>query len=159
MTVTGAGDVVKGVPNDGDWPGAETPDLAIDDDTSTKFLHFKGFSEPTGIQVTPTVGTTLVTELAFTTANDAVERDPVAFELYGSNESIDGPYTLIASGDIVDFAQETAWERFTKTETKISFDNDMAYEHYQLLFSAVRDPSSANSMQIAEIELIGVLAQ
>jgi len=159
VDVTGAGDVVKGVPNDGDWPGAETPDLAIDDDSSTKFLHFKGFSEPTGLQITPSVGATIVTEVAFTTANDAPERDPVAFELYGSNDSIDGPYTLIASGEIADFAQATEWPRFTVTETSISFENDMAYDHYQILVTAVRDATAANSMQVAEIELIGVLAQ
>ncbi len=156
--ITGAGDIVQGVPNDGDWPAAEYPDLAIDDDTATKFLHFKGFSQPTGFQVTPLAGPSIVTSLTFTTANDAVERDPVAFELYGSNDSIDGPYTLIASGDIVDFAMSTAWPRFTKNATPIVFDNDVAYSHYQVLFTAVRDPDSANSMQIAEVEFIGELA-
>ncbi len=160
--VTAPGDIVQGVPNDGEqdgsgnfgWPGAETPDLAIDDDTSTKFLHFKGELEPTGFQVTPLDGATIVTGLTFTTANDAAERDPIAFELSGSNESIDGPYELIASGDIVDFAQADAWPRFTMNATPILFDNDVAYAHYQVLFPAVRDAGSANSMQIAEVELL-----
>ena len=156
--ITGVGDIVQGVPNDGDWPAAEYPDLAIDDDTATKFLHFKGFSQPTGFQVTPLAGATIVTGLSFMTANDAVERDPVSFELYGSNDGIDGPYTLIASGDIVDFAQSTAWPRFTKNTTPIMFNNDVAYAHYQVLFPAVRDPDSANSMQIAEVELLGNVA-
>jgi hypothetical protein len=154
--VTGPADVIVGVPNDGDWPGAETPNLALDNNTATKFLHFKGETEPTGIQVTPAVGATVVTEIALTTANDAAERDPASFELYGSNDSIDGPYTLIASGDVVDFAGATAWPRFTKNATPITFENEVAYMHYQLLFPTVRDAGSANSMQIAEIELIGV---
>jgi concanavalin A-like lectin/glucanase superfamily protein len=154
--VTAPGDAVQGDPNDGDWPGAETPDLAIDDDTATKFLHFKGFSQSTGIQVTPAVGATIVTGLTFTTANDAVERDPVAFELLGSNDGIDGSYTLIASGDIVDFAQDEAWPRFTKNETPIVFNNTVAYTTYKILITAVRDAASANSMQIAEIELAGI---
>ncbi|MFH1883126.1 MAG: LamG-like jellyroll fold domain-containing protein, partial [Planctomycetota bacterium] len=84
--VTAPGDIVKGVPDDGlmdgdnfGWPGGETPDLAIDDNTGTKFLHFKGELEPTGIQVTPSAGPTIVTGLTFTTANDAAERDPIAF--------------------------------------------------------------------------------
>ncbi len=153
--VTGAGDAVQGVPNDDDWPAAEYPALAIDDNVNTKFLHFKGVTEPTGIQVTPLVGATVVTKLTLTTANDAPARDPVAFELYGSNGTIDGPYTLIASGDVPDFAQATAWPRYTKNETPIEFENAVAYRHYQVLFTAVRDPASANSMQIAEIELIG----
>jgi len=156
--VTAAGDIVQGVPNDGDWPGAETPDLAIDDDVNTKYLHFKGETEPTGFQVTPAVGPTVVTGLTLTTANDAVERDPITFELYGSKDSIDGPYTLIAAGDVVDFAGATAWERFTMNSTEIAFDNIMSYSHYQLLFPTVRDAGSANSMQIAEIELIGIPA-
>ncbi len=154
--ITAAGDMVQGIPNDGDWPGAETPDLAIDDDATTKYLHFKGFTEPTGFQVTPMLGATMVTGLTLTTANDAIERDPILFELFGSNESIDGPYELIAAGEIVDFMGEEAWPRFTMNATPITFENEVAYEHYQILFPAVRDPASANSMQIAEVEFIGV---
>jgi hypothetical protein len=153
--VTGAGDTVQGVPNDADWPAAETPNLAIDDNVNTKFLHFKGETQPTGIRVTPLAGATVVTGLTLTTANDAPERDPVKFELSGSNGTIDGPYTLIASGDVVDFAGATAWPRFTKNATPIEFANTVAYKHYQILFPAVRTPASANSMQIAEIELLG----
>jgi len=155
LDITAPGDTVQGVPNDNDWPGAETPPLAIDDSTSTKYLHFKGFTQPTGFQVTPSASQTIVVGMTFTTANDAIERDPVGFELYGSNVSINGPYTLITSGDIVDFSQTTAWPRFTMNETPILFDNDVAYDHYQVLFTAVRNPGSANSMQISEVELLG----
>jgi hypothetical protein len=162
--VTGPGDVVKGVPDDGDWPGAETPPLAVDDNVNTKYLHFKGDFDPdpgtggAGIQITPAAGTTLVTGLTLTTANDVPGRDPIAFELSGSNVSIDGPYELIAAGDVVDFAQEAEWPRFTKNTTEIAFDNDVTYDHYQLIFTAIRGPvgGSVNSMQIAEIELIGL---
>jgi hypothetical protein len=164
--VTASGDAIQGVPNDGDWPGAETPDLAIDDNIETKYLHFKGDFDPdpgtggTGIQVTPSAGPSIVTGLTLTTANDVPGRDPIAFEVSGSNESIDGPYELIASGDIVDFNQEAEWPRFTMNATEISFDNDVAYAHYQLIFTAIRGPvgGSVNSMQIAEVELLGELA-
>jgi hypothetical protein len=161
--VTGPADVVLGVPNDGlmngndfGWPGAETPPLSVDNKTGTKFLHFKGEDEPTGIQVTPAAGVSIVTGLTFTTANDSPERDPISFELSGSNESIDGPYELIAAGDIVDFAQATAWPRFTMNATEIAFDNAVAYKHYQVMFPTIRDPVASNSMQIAEIELLGI---
>ncbi len=158
--VTGPGDVVQGVPNDGDWPGAETPELAIDNNVNTKFLHFKGDEGPSGIRVTPAVGPTAVTALTLTTANDTPGRDPVSFELYGSNDGIDGSYTLIAAGEIADFAAEAEWPRFTANATPIAFDNDVAYTSYQLLFPDIRGPvgGSVNSMQIAEIELIGVMA-
>ena len=108
--------------------------------------------------MTPSVGPTIVTGLTFTTANDAAPRDPVAFELYGSNAGTEGPYTLIAGGDIVDFARAVEWPRFTTNETPISFANDVAYAHYRVLFTAIRDAASANSMQISEVELIGVTA-
>ncbi len=160
--VTNPGDLIIGVPNDGvttgggdnGWPPNELPPFAIDDQILTKFLHFKGEVEPTGIRVTPSIGPTVVTGLTFTTANDAVERDPVNYELSGSNDSINGPYTLIAKGPIVDFAGATAWPRRTKNTTPIKFNNTVAYKHYQVMFPAVRNPSGANSMQIAEIEIL-----
>ena len=159
--VTGPGDVVQGIPPDGlmdgddwGWPGAETPNLAIDDNTGTKFLHFKGENEPTGIQVTPAAGWSVVSGITLTTANDAAPRDPATFELSGSNEGIDGPYELIAAGDVVDFAGADEYPRFTMTT--IMFDNDVAYDHYQIMFPTVRDAANANSMQIGEIELLGV---
>ncbi len=153
--VTLPGDNVRGVPNDGDWPAGERPALVIDNSITTKFLHFKGEVQATGFQVTPSAVQSIVTGLTFTTANDAVERDPIAFELYGSNVGINGPYELIAAGQIVDFNQPTAWPRRTKNTTPIAFVNAVAYDHYQLLFPTVRAAATANSMQIAEVELIG----
>jgi hypothetical protein len=143
-------------------PCGELPPNVIDDNVNTKYLSFAGNfdpgEEPSGFEVTPLNGPSIVTGMSFTTANDATERDPVAFELYGSNVDIDGPYDLIAAGPIVDFAQAVAWPRYTKNTTPIIFDNDMAYAHYRVLFTAIRNPGSANSMQIAEIELLGVIA-
>ncbi len=155
--VTTPDDMVRGVPNDADWPTAEIPRQAIDDTPTTKFLHFKGVEQPTGLRITPALGASIVKGLTLTTANDAPERDPVTFELYGSNAGLDGPFALIASGDIVDFAQATAWPRQTVNATPIEFENATAYTHYQLLFPTIRDASAANSMQIAEVELIGNL--
>jgi len=168
--ITVPGDKVLGIPRGlpcGGNPSAnyspcgELPPLVIDDNVSTKYLNFGGNfdagEEPSGFQVTPYNGASIVTGMTFTTANDAEPRDPVAFELYGSNVSINGPYELIAGGEIVDFNQADAWPRFTMNETPIMFDNDVAYAHYQVLFTAIRDAASANSMQIAEVELLGKL--
>ncbi len=160
--VTSPQDIVVGVPDDGittdestdGWPPNELPPFAIDDQVLTKYLHFKGEVEPTGIRVTPAMGPTVVTGLTFTTANDAIERDPVEYELSGSNVSINGPWTLIHAGPIVDFAGGTAWPRRTQTTTPIQFANTVSYTHYQLMFPTIRDPGSANSMQIAEVELL-----
>jgi len=158
--VTGRDDVIVGVPNDGDWPSQESPASAIDDHENTKYLHFKGDrlpdAGPTGFRVTPTAGPTVVSGMTFTTANDCPARDPIEFELHGSNQSIDGPYTLIAKGQIVDFQEAWGWPRNMKTTTPIVFSNNTAYRHYQVLFPAIRDPADgcANSMQIAEVELL-----
>jgi O-glycosyl hydrolase len=160
--VTAPGDALKAVPNDGDWPGNETPPMAIDDNVTTKYMHFKGDFDPdpgtggTGFRVTPSVAQTIVFGLTFTTANDLAGRDPVAYRLSGSNVSIDGPYTLIAEGDIVDFDQATAWPRHTKNETPIFFPNETAYDHYELLLTAIRGGSGQwiTGMQIAEVELL-----
>ena len=80
------------------------------------------------------------------------------YELHGSNDGIDGPYTLIASGSVTDFAGATPWPRRSKNSSPIRFENTTAYKHYQVLFPAVRDPNLANCMQISEIELLGVEA-
>jgi len=149
--VTSPQDTVLGVPND-NTPPNELPPFAVDDQILTKYLHYDGGTEATGFRVTPAVGPTMVTGLTFTTANDADGRDPVDWELSGSNDSINGPYTLIASGEIVDFADGTAWPRRTETETPIQFDNDIAYKHYQVMFPTVR--AAGNYMQIAEVELL-----
>ncbi len=152
--VTGAGDTVQGIPNDGDWPDAEYPALAVDDNVNTKYLHRKGGSMATGFQVAPLLGSTVVTGLTFTTANDTPTRDPISFRLSGSNTSIDGPYTLIAEGDIVDFAGATEWPRFTKTTTPIEFENTTAYTYYEIVFPTLRG-ATETLMQIAEVEFIG----
>ncbi|HPC94712.1 MAG TPA: discoidin domain-containing protein [Sedimentisphaerales bacterium] len=156
--ITGPGDTVQGVPNDNDWPAAEYPALAIDNKSNTKYLHRKGGRQATGFQVAPLIGSTIVTGLTFTSANDDYGRDPTSFELSGSNASIDGPYTLIASGSIVDFSQATVWPRYTKTTTPIAFENTVAYKFYQIVFPTLRAGNDGN-MQIAEVEFIGAPAQ
>ena len=164
LDVTQPGDAIQGVPNDNDWPGNEAPPLAIDDNTTTKYLHFKGDFDPdpqtggAGFQVTPSTRQTVVVGLSFTTANDVPGRDPVAYELSGSNASIHGPYELIAAGEIVDFQQAADWPRFTMNETPIVFDNEKPFNHYQLIFTAIRGPvgGGVNSVQIAEVELLGM---
>ena len=124
--ITSPADIVRGVPNDSDWPAAEMPAFAVDDNVSTKFLHFKGAVQSTGFQVSPALGASIVTGLTLTTAIDAPERDPVAFELSGSTTSLDGPYTLIARGDITDFAWPVSWPRFTRNAIPITFANKTA---------------------------------
>jgi len=159
VDITSPGNLIYGYPTDVDWPSSESPLKALDNNIKTNYRHNKGETEPTGFVVTPSKKK-VVNRLTITTADDAPERDPVAFKFYGSDDEIYvGPWTLIASGKIDDFNQETPWPRMAKNETPIVFDNDVAYKHYRLMFTEVRDPDSANSMQLAEAELIEALDQ
>jgi regulation of enolase protein 1 (concanavalin A-like superfamily) len=157
VDITAPGNTIYGYPTDSDWPSSENPLKALDNNIETNYRHNKGESQPTGFVVNPSKKK-VVNRLTFTTADDAPERDPVAFELYGSDGHVyTGPWTLIASGKIDDFNQETAWPRQTKNENAIVFDNNVAYKNYKLLFTKVRDAKTADSMQIAEVELIEAL--
>ena len=122
-------------------PGGEAAPNAIDDNPFTKYLNFDKVD--TGLTITTSGG--VVTGLALTSANDAPDRDPANFILSGSND--DGAtFTEIASGDVPEFV-----ERFERQT--VSFDNDIAYTTYELIFPTTVGPSDC-CMQIAEIELL-----
>ena len=134
------------VPSSTEHPAGEHAGLAIDNDSSTKYLNFDKLD--TGLTIT--TGGGVVTGLGLTSANDAPERDPASFVLSGSNDG-GATFTEIATGDIAAFA-----ERFERQE--VSFDNSTAYTTYQLVFPTVANADAANSMQIAEVELLGTAA-
>jgi len=157
--VTSPGDPIFDWPRGSSQTTVNFPYRAIDNDPATKFFSYSGDTEPTGLDVTPSIGRTIVTGLRIATANDSPVRDPVKFELWGSNASIDGPYTLIATGDIVDFNQTATWPRNSWGQTPITFANNKGYDHYRLTLYPIRDASAAdgNGLQIGEFELLGVL--
>ncbi|MCU0913695.1 MAG: hypothetical protein MUC88_03920, partial [Planctomycetes bacterium] len=171
IDITAKGDPLVGLPNEGvgsdalgGWPAAEVPGNVIDNDVATKFLHFRGDAQATGFSVTPSLGYTVVTGLTLTTANDSQNRDPITWELYGAHLSVDGPWTLIAKGTVDDFARLVDWPRRWKNVTPIGFANGAAFAHYKVMFPTVKWLTGAlysapNSMQIAEVELLGVPAK
>jgi hypothetical protein len=127
-------------------PGAEQAPNAIDNDASTKYLNFDKLD--TGLTVT--TGGGVVAGLGLTSANDAPDRDPASFVLSGSNDG-GATFTEIASGDVPAFG-----ERFERKT--VSFANETSYTTYQLIFPTVANAAGANSMQIAEVELLGTMA-
>ncbi|WP_425397309.1 PEP-CTERM sorting domain-containing protein [Aeoliella sp.] len=138
-------------------PPAELPEKAIDRILSTKYLNFA--EERSGFILTPSVGATVVDSFSITTGNDAPERDPTSYEIWGTNEAITTPnngigneqnYTLISSGAI-----EPPVERGVESPT-VSFTNTNSYTSYKVVFPTVRDAAIANSMQIAEFSLNAV---
>jgi hypothetical protein len=77
-----------------------------------------------------------------TTANDAVERDPASYKLYGSNDGV--TWTLIKEGPL-----SLSDSRFA-VSSEISVDNTNAYVYYFMLFPSIKN-NSGNSVQIAEV--------
>lgn len=136
------------------YPAAENPPLAIDGNTATKYLNFA--EENSGFIITPSSGPSIARSLVVTTANDAVERDPTSFALYGTNDAIastdNSPgigenWTLIAQGSLT--LPDT---RFAAGPVA-NFENAVSYTSYRLVFPTVKDAAAANSMQISEAAL------
>jgi hypothetical protein len=132
------------VPSSYSSPDGEDVTKAIDGLSSTKYLNFKKLN--TGFTVTPSTGSSIISAISITTADDYPERDPVSWQIFGSNNDVD--YEEIASGSV-----KSTKERF-HTET-MAFYNSKSYTSYKIVFPSVADPSLANSMQVAEVSLIG----
>jgi hypothetical protein len=141
--ITQPGDPI--IPTSNNSPGSEGAANAIDNQP-TKYLNFDRLN--TGFTVSPRVGLTVVSGLTLTSANDAPERDPADFTLAGSYDGSN--FVAISSGPVPAFTN-----RFHKVT--VLFDNSMPYVHYRLIFPNVVGPGG-NSMQISEVELLGVLA-
>ena len=163
LDITLPGDpLVAYQPSGGSSPGAQGPGNSIDNTTS-KYLNFgvssPPFSVPVGFVVTPLQGSSKVTGLRFYTANDATERDPADYTLEGSTDGTN--FVTIASGPLslptARNAEGQPLAPLSMALSEVDFVNTTAYTTYRVSFSTVRDPVNANSMQIAEVELLGTL--
>ncbi|MFT6988101.1 MAG: hypothetical protein ACJASL_000061 [Paraglaciecola sp.] len=124
----------------------EAETMAFDGDATTKWLDNGGVpsvEEPSWVVVTMTAPATVNT-LALTSANDAPERDPENFEVWGSNDGL----SWIVLGS---WLGESFDERFERKQ--FSFANDLAFGFYR--FNISKNKGGSNLMQITEIELIG----
>ena len=158
------------------WPPAEPPPDLIDGlygGGGQKYLNFAEFN--TGVIITPSVITggtaTTVTSMTLWVANDAEERDPATYELYGTNNPIvDGgagtnyplsDFTLIQSGDLsLPSARNASTESaagppFTGNNQTVAITNSTSYTSYLLIFPTVKTEASANSMQLSEVQFRG----
>jgi hypothetical protein len=142
--VTQPGDPIVATSNNS--PGSEGVANAIDN-APTKYLNFDKVN--TGFTVTPSVGSTLVSGLTLTSANDAPDRDPATYTLEGSLDGVQ--FFPISSGNVPSFGSA----RFLKNY--IFFSNSRAYRAYRLIFPTTAGNSTC-CMQVAEVELLGVVA-
>ena len=143
------------------WPGNEGPERAIDG-VGQKYLNFG--KEDSGFIVAGDEAF-VVTSAQFWTANDAVERDPGSYEVWGSSStSFAGgsiamsEFTLISSGLLALPGSRnpggTAALNDANSQT-VGFANADAYISYLILFPTLKNSGAANSVQIGEVQLYG----
>jgi len=139
------------------YPTNEKPANAIDGNPATKYLNFG--ETKSGFIVTPALGASILDSFQITTANDAVERDPVVWMVYGTNDAILTPnngdglaenWTLICGGTLALPA-----ERLTVGPMYVIANQAEAYTSYKMIFETVKDAAKANSMQITEVQFYG----
>ena len=139
------------------YPGGEAATKALDGLSTTKYLNFAKVD--TGIIITPAAGSTTVTGLQLTTANDAPARDPASYALYGTNDVVN--HATQNNGD----GNEYAWTLISQDALALpegretlapqtSFANAAAYLSYRVVFPTLKDAAATNSMQVAEIALL-----
>lgn len=152
--ILSSGNFIIGIDGDGgsSSPGNETPQNAIDRSLA-KYLNFGEVNS--GFIVTPSALSSIVKRFQITTANDAVERDPTSWALYGTNSAIAStnnstgtaePWTLIATGSV------TLPSARNTLGPIVNVANNTPYASYKMIFTGVKNEAAANSMQIAEIQ-------
>ena len=138
-----------------DYSGGENPSLALDGDPNTKYLNFAG--RGTGI-IIPGATSSIVQSLQLLTANDAPERDPFTFTLYGTNDPITSADNSTGSAEawtVIDagyfFEDDT---RFSLLPA-VNLNNTTGFTSYRVDFPELRNNNAI--FQVAEIGLYDAL--
>ena len=122
-------------------PGGEQYPNAVDGNVYTKYLNFN----KTGAGVTVGFANArIMRRLIMSTANDAIERDPMTINIYGSSTYY-GAKTLIQSN----VATNLSTSRYT--DSTIDFENNTAYQFYTIEVASIRNYYAANSFQFSEL--------
>ncbi len=122
-------------------PGGEAVQNVIDQNSNTKYLDFNAF-DGIGFEVDMLGVASTVVAMEFVTANDAPERDPTNYEIFGSNDGTN--FTSITTGTIPCVSTRF----FSRT---FSFSNTNSYTSYRVNFTGTCGASSIN--QIADVQL------
>ena len=123
-------------------PGYETPAMAFDNLTSTKWYNFNT-SGVIWIQYQFCGGASYaINSYSLTSANDMPLRDPKTVNLYGSNNGVN--YTLLDSRTNIAFTARFQTQTF-------NFTNSTAYQYYRL---EIASNTGNDGLQVSEIELI-----
>lgn len=138
------------------YPANEFPARVLDGLANTKYLNFGRTNVGIIVQAT---GSVAVSSFRLTTANDSPNRDPLTVTIEGTTAADPttaaggGTWTLLYSGTT---GLSTDPGRQIQGPA-ISFANNNApFNMYRVLFPTIRDAATANSMQVAEIALMGI---
>lgn len=142
------------------YPGGEAPANALDGNSGTKYLNFG--ENNSGFIVTPAAGPSVVQGFVITTANDAPERDPSGWALYGTNDPITSPDNTQGNNEnwaLIDSGVMSLPDTRLAVGPLVDVDGAAAYTSYRMVFTSVKNATAANSMQIADIQFIGVVPE
>ena len=134
-----------------DSPVGEEVDKIIDGDFNTKFLDFE-LSDGMGFTVDLGGESKTAISIDLTTANDFPVRDPIDYEVSGSNDGV--AFVSVATGSVACIPDRFETRNF-------SFTNNGDYLYYRINFSAPCDPSGGAgfpSIQLAEVQLYEAIA-
>jgi hypothetical protein len=123
-------------------PVGETAPKAIDNDVTTKYLNFDKLGA--GFTVTPS-GNKPVRALSLISANDEPARDPSSVIVEGSDDGVN--FIPIASNAVPAFATRHYVQ-------SIALPGMSQFNVYRVQFPTVSNAVAANSIQIAEVELL-----
>jgi len=127
---------------------------------------FPPFAGPVGVTLTNETADlmawrpTLVTGLRAFTSSGNPERDPADYKLEGSLDGV--TFHTIAAGalnlplDRNTQAASSPVDPLSMAEQEVFFSNGTAYPVYRVSFNNTRNNITANSMQISDIQLLGV---
>jgi hypothetical protein len=155
--------------------GAEGPASVFDGNpggVNTKW--FSAAREFGGLIVTPAGGPAVVQSLAFTSANDSPNRDPITFQLFGMNGAVttvnngtgrEDPWTFIGLGNTGFATRDLAATVRNTTVAPVNITNGTAYASYKVVFPALRlggtnpnTPANPNGIQINEVQMFNAPA-
>ncbi len=119
------------------------------------------FSGPVGFIWTPLAGSTVVNALRFYAAVNASICDPADFMLEGSNDGGTNWTTIVPDEPLALPAERNFSTAFAVNVTnqvlqEVDFANSTPFTTYRVTINNVRSNSVANSMQIAEVQFLGV---
>lgn len=140
------------------WPGAEPPSDIINGSIgggAEKYLNFIRLDA--GFIITPNSGPSVVSSMELWVANDAVERDPASFEVWGTNSTIEGAgpfpfseFTLISEGPLELPETRDVVNDQDGFSQVVEIGNGQSYTSYLVLFPTTK--GLGNSMQLSEIQ-------